>query len=396
MNLPNYYEDPSILHLGCEENRSYFIPFTSKDKALYGEPSSSNEYFSLNGNWSFLYYNSIHDLPDDFMNESSLFKDSGHIPVPSVWQNHGYDRHQYTNVRYPFPFDPPYVPSENPCGLYQKSFILDPIDANRFYLNFEGVDSCYYVWINNSFVGYSQVSHSTSEFDISNYVSTGANTITVLVLKWCDGSYLEDQDKLRMSGIFRDVYLLVRPKEHLKDYFVHMDFTNGLSTANISVDLTFTEKAHKIIGSLYSPDDELLETIETDTLELKYSVKNPVLWNAESPHLYTLILECNGEYIVQKIGVRKIEVKDKVVLLNEKPIKFRGVNRHDSNPVTGYTISRDQAMIDLQLMKEHNINAIRTSHYPNAPWFTQLCDEFGFYVIDESDIEKQLKEYHLI
>ncbi|NLZ80817.1 MAG: DUF4981 domain-containing protein [Clostridiales bacterium] len=387
MNLANYYEDPSTLHVGCEDNRSYFIPFTSEDGALYKEPSSSEEYSSLNGNWKFLYYNSIHDLPDYFIEESQLFQDAENIPVPSVWQNHGYDRHQYTNVRYPFPFDPPYVPLDNPCGLYQRNFILETVDANRIYLNFEGVDSCYYVWINGSFVGYSQVSHSTSEFDISSYVTIGENTITVLVLKWCDGSYLEDQDKLRMSGIFRDVYLLVRPLHHLKDYFVHMNFNNDFSMANISVDLTFTDKPLKITASLYSPDSELLETVATDTLELKYTVKNPILWNAEAPILYTLILECNGEFIVQKIGLRKIEVKDKVVLLNGKLIKFRGVNRHDSNPVTGYTISRDQAMIDLQLMKEHNVNAIRTSHYPNAPWFTQLCDKFGVYVIGESDIE---------
>lgn len=387
MNLPNYYEDPSILHIGCEDNRSYYIPFTSADEASYGELASSKEYFSLNGTWKFLYYNSIHDLSDNFLEESHLFDDAGDIPVPSVWQIHGYDRHQYTNIRYPFPFDPPYVPLDNPCGLYQRNFVLDDLDNKQFYLNFEGVDSCYYVWINNSFVGYSQVSHSTSEFEVSKYLTSATNTITVLVLKWCDGSYLEDQDKLRMSGIFRDVYLLVRPKEHLKDYFVHMDFNNNFSLANISIDLIFKNNSLKTTASLYAPDDELIESIEADSLDFNFSVNNPILWNAECPVLYTLVLECNGEYIVQKIGLRKIEIQDKVVLLNGKPIKFRGVNRHDSDPVTGYTISQTQAMIDLQLMKEHNVNAIRTSHYPSAPWFAQLCDEFGFYVIGESDIE---------
>lgn len=387
MNLPNYYEDPTTLHVGCEENRSYFIPFTSKKDVLYKEPSSSEAYYTLNGNWKFLYYNSIHDLPDDFTQKTHLFEDADNIPVPSVWQNHGYDRHQYNNIRYPFPFDPPYVPLDNPCGLYERTFRLDTTQDKRFYLNFEGVDSCFYLWINKTFVGYSQVSHSTSEFEVSKYLTSGENTVTVLVLKWCDGSYLEDQDKLRMSGIFRDVYLLIRPTDHLKDYFVHMNFDTDFSLAEISIDLMFANKIQKIIGSFYSPDGEFIETVESNSLELNYTIKNPILWNAESPSLYTLVLECNGEYIVQKIGLRKIEIKDKIVLLNGRPIKFRGVNRHDSNPVTGYTISRDQAMIDLQLMKEHNINAIRTSHYPNAPWFTQLCDEYGFYVIDESDIE---------
>lgn len=379
MNLPNYYENPSVLHIGCEPDRAYYVPCRTEDK----RPSV----LSLNGSWRFTYFESIQDLSDDFIENETYSHTKNTIPVPGVWQNFGYDRHQYTNVNYPFPFDPPYVPVHNPCGLYERSFAVESIDTRSFYLNFEGVDSCYYLWINKTFAGYSQVSHSTSEFDITEFLKSGENTISVLVLKWCDGSYLEDQDKLRMSGIFRDVYILDRPKEHIRDYFVRTDFAGDFSSADITVDFTCTSPDLDISTSLFAPEGTLLETMEGKGHNICFHIDNPVLWNAEAPLLYTLIIRSNGEEITQRAGLRKIEVKDKTVLLNGRPIKFRGVNRHDSDPFTGCTISREQALKDMRLMKEHNVNAIRTSHYPNAPWFTQLCDEYGFYVIGESDIE---------
>ena len=311
----------------------------------------------------------------------------GSIPVPSCWQNHGYGRHMYTNVRYPFPVDPPFVPDENPCGLYVRHFELEEKDQEaRWFLNFEGVDSCFYLWVNGEFAGYSQVSHATSEFELTELLQEGDNTLAVLVLQWCDGSYLEDQDKLRMSGIFRDVYLIARPQAFLRDYFVKESFAPDFSHAQVTVEL-MPEGKLDLTASLYAPDGTLVAACEHPKDSAVLEVPAPVLWNAEHPAQYTLVLETPDECIVQMVGLRKIEVIDGVVYLNGVNIKFRGVNRHDSDPVTGYTISREQALLDLALMKRHNVNAIRTSHYPNAPWFLQMCSEYGFYVIGEADME---------
>ena len=208
MLIENFYEDRSVLHIGTEPNRAYYIPCEDASEAIDGFRESSSRFILLNGDWKFKYFDSVRKIALNYVDEPC--DDFDTIPVPSVWQAYGYDKNQYTNIRYPFPYDPPYVPEENPCGVYRTEFsVSDP--ESRYYLNFEGVDSCFYVWVNGNFVGYSQVSHSTSEFDITSFLKEDEqNTLTVIVLKWCDGSYLEDQDKLRMSGIFRDVYLLRR------------------------------------------------------------------------------------------------------------------------------------------------------------------------------------------
>jgi beta-galactosidase len=383
MNIPKYYEDPRTLHVGTVDNRSYYVPFSTVEEALLGDREMSDRFLPLSGLWGFHYYDSVYDLPDNFWNEDIS---NDQIPVPSVWQNHGYDRHQYTNINYPFPYDPPYVPAQNPCGVYQRSFEIGEKGTDRYYLGFEGVDSCFYVWVNGQFAGYSQVSHSTSEFDITELLAEGDNDLTVAVLKWCDGSYLEDQDKLRMSGIFRDVYLMLRPQHHIRDFFAHVDLTNGYKDGKLSVDVDYVGGSVPVKATLLDPDGKALAERQPGS-GIEFTVENVITWNAEQPKQYTLLLECEEEVIAQKIGFRKIEVQDGVVLLNGQKIKFRGVNRHDSDPFTGYTISPEQAIVDLQLMKEHNINAIRTSHYPNAPWFPQLCSEYGFYVISESDLE---------
>ena len=382
MKLPDYHENFSVLHVGTEQTRSYFIPCASPDEALSGR---STRVLSLSGTWAFRYYASPFDVPEDAVLPGcrDLFSD---IEVPGVWQLQGYDKNQYTNIEYPFPYDPPYVPSENPCGLYTRTFKLPKDTVNRrYFLNFEGVDSCFYLYINGRRTGYSQVSHSTSEFDITSYVNAGENHIAVLVLKWCDGSYLEDQDKFRMSGIFRDVYILTRPENHIRDYFLHTDLIG--SAAEIRVDFSFAVEAVPVCVTLLDPVGTKIGSQETADGCAALTVASPILWNAEKPALYTLLIEAGGECIAQKAGIRDVCVKDGVILLNGAPIKFYGVNRHDSDPVTGFTISREQALRDLSLMKRHNINAIRTSHYPNAPWFAQLCDEYGFYLIAEADIE---------
>ena len=382
--LRQFHEDPQILHVGTCPIRSYYLPFADEEESHTGV---SSRVFSLDGEWAFRYFESFGQAVDP--EEGLCFdeEEMGSIPVPSCWQNHGYGRHMYTNVRYPFPVDPPFVPDENPCGLYVRHFELEEKDQEaRWFLNFEGVDSCFYLWVNGKFAGYSQVSHATSEFELTELLQEGDNTLAVLVLQWCDGSYLEDQDKLRMSGIFRDVYLIARPQAFLRDYFVKESFAPDFSHAQVTVEL-MPEGKLDLTASLYAPDGTLVAACEHPKDSAVLEVPAPVLWNAEHPAQYTLVLETPDECIVQMVGLRKIEVIDGVVYLNGVNIKFRGVNRHDSDPVTGYTISREQALLDLALMKRHNVNAIRTSHYPNAPWFLQMCSEYGFYVIGEADME---------
>lgn len=371
-----YHEDPRALHIGAEPSRAYYIPETADRRSRV---------IDLNGEWAFHYFDSFLDAVD--MDGTVREPDMCPIQVPSCWQCMGWGRHMYTNVRFPIPCDPPYVPEENPCGLYRRRFELKKGDS-RFFLNFEGVDSCFYLWVNGEFTGYSQVSHSTSEFEITANLKDGENEIAALVLQWCDGTYLEDQDKLRMSGIFRDVYILERPQSFLRDYFVKESFNEDFSKAEIKVELEAAGSI-ELKATLAAPDGTVVGEagFSGSTGALSFTVDAPVLWNAESPEQYTLTLSTAGEVIEQKVGLRKIEIKDDVVYLNGVNIKFRGVNRHDSDPVTGYTISREQALRDMLLMKQHNVNAIRTSHYPNAPWFNQLASELGFYVIGEADLE---------
>ncbi|MBQ1922247.1 MAG: beta-galactosidase, partial [Lachnospiraceae bacterium] len=338
---------------------------------------------------------SIHDLQDRFyIPDYETGKWWKEETVPFCWQLRGYDSPQYTNIRYPFPFDPPYVPQDNPCGAYLHSFSWhkDP-EAPCAFLNFEGVDSCFYVWLNGAYVGYSQISHHTAEFDVTEFLQEGSNLLAVLVLKWCDGSYLEDQDKFRFSGIFRDVYILKRPGDRISDYVVRTDLSEDLSLADLSVSLSFSRKPVPVHVTLTSPDgktllyDRKIVFGKEEETVVHIPVERPVLWNAEAPVLYTLIMDTGKEVITEKVGFRKVEIIDCVLMLNGSPITFRGVNRHESDPVTGAVCSMDQALLDLRMIKAHNFNAVRASHYPNVPWFYQLCDCMGLYVIDEADNE---------
>ena len=393
MIIPAYYEDLHTHHLGTTPNRSYFIPASSRMDDLVEHREHSDRFQLLCGNWKFKYCESIHDFEDLFYEQNFDASGWDTIPVPSVWQNHGYDKHQYTNIRYPFPADPPYVPYENPCGAYLWDFAYAlNEDAPKAYLNFEGVDSCFYVWLNGEYVGYSEVSHSTSEFDVTSFIQEGKNTLAVLVLKWCDGSYLEDQDKFRTSGIFRDVYLLKRPENCIRDYFT----TTLLDEEEATVRIRFAYNGDVVPTKikLLNAADKSVATAAVKpfdggayTHQAILSVKNPILWNPEQPYLYTLILETPDEIITDRIGLREIYIENNQVYLNSSPIKFRGVNRHDSDPVTGPVISVEHMKRDLRMIKEFNFNAIRTSHYPNAPMFYQLCDQYGFMVIDEADHE---------
>ena len=386
MIVPRYYENLSVLHENTMPARAYYIPASRRMDNLVEHREESDRMQLLNGTWKFQYFNSIYDIQDSFFEKNYDTENFDEIQVPSVWQMAGYDTHQYTNIRYPFPFDPPYVPQDIPCGAYVHTFEYSRDEkAPKSFLNFEGVDSCFYVWINGSYIGYSQVSHMTSEFDVTDVLQDGTNTVAVLVMKWCDGSYLEDQDKFRMSGIFRDVYILKRPKQAISDYHIKTRIEDMLAKVEIEMKFYFPLNVKISIEDRNGAVVALGSIAEEGTAVLE--IASPELWNTENPYLYKLILETENEVIVDHIALRKIEIKDQVIYLNGQKIKFRGVNRHDSDPVTGFTINPEQITTDLTLMKQHNFNAIRSSHYPNAPFFYEMCDKYGFMVIDEADIE---------
>lgn len=419
MIVPRYYENLHMLHENTMPNRAYYIPASKRMNHLVMNREESDRMQLLNGEWKFRYFESIYDVKEHFYETDYSVEEFDTIPVPGMWQNYGYDRHQYTNTRYPFPADPPYVPQENPCGEYVHTFYYQRDEkAPRAFLNFEGVDSCFYLWINGKYVGYSQVSHSTSEFEVTEYLKDGENKLALLVLKWCDGSYMEDQDKFRMSGIFRDVYLLKRAKQGIFDYFLTTEIQE--EKAVIDIRFKYLDEKIPVYVSIYNAENQFVakgnvedsldvcanvssiiadgsdeEQNQKSVLEvqdlyqsaIRLEIQKPHLWNAEDPYLYTIVYETEGEVITDRLGIREITVRDQAVYVNGVLVKFHGVNRHDSDPVTGFVISLEQMKKDLFLMKEHNVNAVRTSHYPNAPQFYQLCDQYGFFVIDEADNE---------
>lgn len=382
------HENHNIIKVNTTDARSYFIPFDNLESALK-KPREESKFFKLlsGKDWKFKYFDCFDDISEELLAQNADTDSWDNIHVPSCWQMHGYSKPQYTNVNYPFPCDPPYIPHINPAGVYSTDFYVNEDWENKLkYLVFEGVDSCFYLYINGEFVGYSEVSHMTSEFDITRYLKDGSNRMTVVVVKWCTGSYFEDQDKFRLSGIFRDVYLLARSKNHLKDLFVTSELTEDFSEAILDINLEgdFSECDISVV-------DPYGETVlPSETVYKKHfhlNIDEPVLWNAENPMLYSIIIKVSNEVIVQKIGIRTVTMENGIFKINGKAIKLKGVNRHDFNAETGFVCGMDDFVYDLKLMKNHNINAIRTSHYPNDPRFLELCDKYGFYVIDEADIE---------
>ena len=351
--------------------RAYYMPFGEKDDPTGGR-FASTECLSLCGDWKIREFKSVYDVPDDFYKAAP---ERG-IAVPSCVQLNGFDRMQYINVRYPFPYTPPYTPYENPAYHYQRTFYIGSIAA-RSTIVFEGVDSCFYVYINGRFVGFSQISHKMSEFDIGGFLRQGKNKIDVLVIKWCAGSYFEDQDKWRYTGIFRDVYLLCRPSANVIDYKIETDIRGGKGI----VSFTLTDGKECEVSFCGTQRRAVLGK------KIDFTVNDPRLWSAEIPDLYDLTIINGAEHIYEKVGIRKIAIKDGVFYLNGQPIKLKGVNHHDTHPKTGQTVTEQFLRSELLLMKSLNINAIRTSHYPSVPEFYRMCDEIGFYVMDEADLE---------
>lgn len=347
------YENLKLLHENTLKPRSHYIPYDTLEKALCGDKSQSDIYTLLNGEWDFAYFPRDIDCPDNIAVWDK-------VKVPSCWQTTGYEKPYYTNQNYPYSVDAPYVPDDNPVGVYRKIIDINKEQSRKEnYIVFEGVSSCLELFVNGEYVGFSTVSHSTSEFKLN--LKEGKNEIVAKVYKWCAGSYLEDQDFFRMNGIFRDVYLLSRNKGHLFDIEI------GFDDKGVYYDGKYT---------VYDADKK------------KTDLKNPILWNAEKPYLYTVIIEQAGEYIPLKIGFRTQSVNEKgEFLINGVSVKLKGINHHDTHPENGYVQTYDELKEDLLKMKQLNINCIRMSHYPCQPVFMELCDELGFYVVDEADLE---------
>ena len=385
MKFQEYHQSTSDLHVGCEAPRAYFVPFASQETAATRRRENSEFFQLLSGEWSFRWYASFLDFceNDIFVADDVCER----ISVPCSWQmylDRNYDKPNYTNLEYPYPVDPPYVPDENPCGLYLRDFTVTSAE-DRQYLNFEGVEGGFYVWINGKFVGYSQVAHMTSEFDVTEYVNVGSNRLAVLVVKWSDGSYLEDQDYFRMSGILRDVYLLSRPQAHIRDYYVRQEVSADLATAVLNVELALCGETD-VKCTLVDPDGNVVaEGLGKDVVT--FTLTNPILWNDESPKQYTLWLVAGREVICERVAIRRLVIENGVLLLNNRGVKARGVNRHDSHPTLGHAVPEDHMYRDLLILKQANCNAIRTSHYPNDPRFAQFCEELGFMLVDEADLE---------
>lgn len=370
----NMKEFQKFERIGTKPHRSYYIPFALQDDICNTyeiiDRASSSRFLLLDGMWQIRQHNHVEDFELKETMETT-------IPVPSCVQLHGYDRIQYLNTRYPIPVTFPHLPYDNPCWHYRRNFHLEKEEGESYYLNLEGVDSAFYLYINGEYKGYSQISHATSEFDITELIVSGENTIDILVLKWCVSTYLECQDKFRFSGIFRSVYLLKRPKEHITDYKIEtiLDGADGV--------LIFRNESP--ISILLSMEQNEISVAVGESAEI--IIKDVKTWTAEEPFLYTLTLCANGEKIVERVGFRQVTIDGKVFKINGQPVKLKGVNRHDFHCETGATVRLEDMVHDIQLMKELYVNAVRTSHYPNSPEFYLLCDVYGLYVMDEADLE---------
>ena len=388
INVPErYYRILEKLHVGCEEPRAYFVPFDVADSDLSAREKSSR-FTGLCGEWDFNYFPNVEELDIEAPDFPSTVNCRDKITVPRCWQTYtdrDYDVPNYVNQDYPFPVDPPHLPDEIPCGFYRRTLDFKKNSDKEYFINFEGVAPSFFLWVNGAFVGYSQVSHCTSEMNITEELKDGENLFEVLVVKQCDGSYLEDQDFFRLSGIFREVYILERDSTRIVDFYADADVNENLDTAEINVTAQLTNKA-TVGWEIYGPDGALAEKGTSDG-NFKIEIKNPVLWNYENPQSYTLVLTAGNEKIRQSLAVKRIEIKNRCLLLNGKKIKIYGINRHDSHPETGYAVTVDDMMRDLEILKRANVNTIRTSHYPNDPRFYEMCEKLGFMLIDEADIE---------
>ncbi len=412
--LPADLKDPRITGINNEPMHATLMPFQDRDAALQGAREGSPYYRSLNGQWKFFWVSKPADRPLDFYKPAFDVTSWKEITVPGNWQMQGYDVPIYVNIKYPFKKDPPYIPAEfNPVGSYRRTFTVPQgWDGRQVFLHFAGVESAFYVWVNGTRVGLGKDSRTPVEFNITPHLRSGENTIAVQVYRWCDGSYLEDQDFWRLSGIYRDVYLFSTPGVHIRDFEVNAslsaDYTKALFTVVSRVrNYGTTAMANPAVEvTLIEGDTVVARTIEVGKDGIAYLapgaeaivpvsgvVAAPKLWTAETPHLYRVLLtlrDAGGnaiEYEQCRFGFREVVVRGGQLLVNGKPILIKGVNRHEHDPDLGHVMTDASMIQDIRLMKQHNINTVRTCHYPNVPRWYELCDRYGLYVIDEANVE---------
>jgi beta-galactosidase len=407
------WENPAVFKINNEGPHSSFIPFTDLPSALTFERTNSKYFKLLNGTWKFKWVKNPLEVPADFFIPSTATASWNDIKVPGNWQLQGqYDPPIFTNIKHPFPADPPFVPKKdtNATGLYRTSFTVPSSwDGKEIFLHFAGVQSAMYVWINGKKIGYHEDGMTPAEFNITPYLQKGDNTLAAEVINWSDGSYLEDQDYWRLSGIFRDVFLFATPSLHIRDFEVRTDLDAAYKDAqlqlkiilknqtvqsanNYSVKVSLQDSRSNVLFSKTAKAGFIAGSDES-TLTINQAISNPAKWTAETPNLYVLVMQLldkNGkvlQVITQKVGFRKVEIKNALLLVNGKPVKIKGVNRHEFDMHSGRYITKASMIKDIQMMKQHNINAVRTSHYPNATEWYELCDEYGLYVMDEANIE---------
>ena len=396
------WENPEVFGVNKLNPHAYFIPFENQESALSFDVSSSNRYQLLNGFWDFKLLDNPDDTPKEFYALEYDISSWDSIPVPSNWQLEGHGMPIYANIAMPFESSPPLVPHEgNETGLYRHTFNVDPSwSQDRTILAFDGVQSAFYLWINGMKVGYSEGSMTTAEFDVTSYIKTGENILALQVIRWSDGSYLENQDFWRLSGVYRDVYLYRKPKTNIQDFQVVTELDSNYENAMLSIDVQLDNTTRSYQGNIQFliVDQEGHELISETTsfaqanVHMDFAIQNPRKWTAETPNLYILVLNLTAEdgsleTIAKKIGFREVEIKNGQILINGVAPLFKGVNRHEFDPYKGRALDEATMIQDVKLMKQYNFNAVRTSHYPNQTRWYELCDEYGLYVMDEANLE---------
>ena len=405
----NDWQNPVVFQRNRINAHSPHLGYKTLKDALHNTNAQKR---SLNGHWDFRLFEAPANVPESLLSKTLSDDESANwqpIAVPSNWQLQGHDKPIYCNVKYPFAVNPPVVPSENPTGCYRTTFNVTKDELKqRNHIVFEGVNSAFHLWCNGEYVGYSQDSRLPAEFDLSGYLVEGENRLAVMVIRWSDGSYLEDQDMWWLSGIFRDVNLVTKPLHHIQDVFVTPSLDACYRDATVSVRTAINAPSSFKVGiQLFDGDNAVTEQVITGTNNKRIdekggwddvvfqtlNVKEPKHWTAETPNLYRIVVSLideSGNTVDREaynVGFRNIEMKNGQLLVNGKAVLIRGVNRHEHHQKKGHAINEDDMLEDIKLLKQNNFNAVRTAHYPNHPRWYELCDEYGLYVVDEANIE---------